>query len=243
MNQNKNTVYQQLADNIRSKIVAGEYKVGEKIMSERKMAMLYGINRLTVRKAIQLLINEGTLEANHGSGTFVRTLQPSEHKVQLGTDENISLSSVLRQSGFNNSRKVLSFKKVKVDGTIQNYFKNVSEAYQLIRLSYIDNTPYALQICYFPCNLFRRPDRFDFGDGSLYTYMELQGHRPRTIVNDMWLTVIPDEFKEVMKLDSGELVFYYEYFGYDSNKIMVEFTQSYYNPEYTSFKYISDIVK
>ena len=48
-------VYVQLMENILEKIRTGEYRVGEKIMSERQMAQQYGINRLTVRSAIKKL--------------------------------------------------------------------------------------------------------------------------------------------------------------------------------------------
>ena len=49
-------VYVQLMENILEKIRTGEYRVGEKIMSERQMAQQYGINRLTVRSAIKKLV-------------------------------------------------------------------------------------------------------------------------------------------------------------------------------------------
>lgn len=61
-------VYVQLMENILEKIRTGEYRVGEKIMSERQMAQQYGINRLTVRSAIKKLVEEGTLVSIQGKG-------------------------------------------------------------------------------------------------------------------------------------------------------------------------------
>ena len=52
-------VYVQLMENILEKIRTGEYRVGEKIMSERQMAQQYGINRLTVRNAIKSWSRKG----------------------------------------------------------------------------------------------------------------------------------------------------------------------------------------
>lgn len=234
---NEQPLYQQLADNIRSKIASGEYKVGDKIMSERKMAEIYDLNRLTVRKALDVLIQEGSLSAIHGSGTYVKAIVPANKKVHFGNDESISLSTVLRQSGFQSSRKVLSFRRIKTSGALKDYFPETEDVYELIRLSSIDQKPYALQICSFPANIFRQPERFDFAQESLYTYMELQGHYPKTVIADMWLTPIPNEYLDILKMDPGKLVFYYEYFGFDQNHAMVEFTKSYYDPTYTSFHY------
>ena len=234
---NEQPLYQQLADNIRSKIASGEYKVGDKIMSERKMAEIYDLNRLTVRKALDVLIQEGSLSAIRGSGTYVKAIVPANKKVHFGNDESISLSTVLRQSGFQSSRKVLSFRRIKTSGALKDYFPETEDVYELIRLSSIDKKPYALQICSFPANIFQQPERFDFAQESLYTYMELQGHYPKTVIADMWLTPIPNEYLDILKMDPGKLVFYYEYFGFDQNHAMVEFTKSYYAPTYTSFHY------
>lgn len=234
---NEQPLYQQLADNIRSKIASGEYKVGDKIMSERKMAEIYDLNRLTVHKALDVLIQEGSLSAIRGSGTYVKTIVPANKKVHFGNDESISLSTVLRQSGFQSSRKVLSFRRIKTSGALKDYFPETEDVYELIRLSSIDKKPYALQICSFPANIFQQPERFDFAQESLYTYMELQGHYPKTVIADMWLTPIPNEYLDILKMDPGKLVFYYEYFGFDQNHAMVEFTKSYYDPTYTSFHY------
>ena len=234
---NEQPLYQQLADNIRSKIASGEYKVGDKIMSERKMAEIYDLNRLTVRKALDVLIQEGSLSAIRGSGTYVKAIVPANKKVHFGNDESISLSTVLRQSGFQSSRKVLSFRRIKTSGALKDYFPETEDVYELIRLSSIDKKPYALQICSFPANIFQQPERFDFAQESLYTYMELQGHYPKTVIADMWLTPIPNEYLDILKMDPGKLVFYYEYFGFDQNHAMVEFTKSYYDPTYTSFYY------
>ena len=241
MDNRRDPVYVQLADNIRKKIATGEYKVGQRIMSERLMAESYGINRLTVRKAIDILIKEGSLVAIRGSGTFVKAILSSDKKVRLGSaGESISLSTVMRQNGFNSSRKVLSFQKIHSTGELASYFPSSIDCYELIRLSDIDGVPSVLQICYFPASFFSEPERFDFAEGSLYTYMEIQGHRPKTIISDMWLRPISEKYEKIMNMDHGRLVFYYEYFGFDKNRQMVEFTKSYYNPTFTSFRYEAD---
>ena len=90
-------VYVQLMENILEKIRTGEYRVGEKIMSERQMAQQYGINRLTVRSAIKKLVEEGTLVSIQGKGTFVGRLPKNEKKVTFGDNENVSLSRNLVQ--------------------------------------------------------------------------------------------------------------------------------------------------
>ena len=62
-------LYRQLINSIKAKIQRGEYKIGDKLDSERVMAQQYGINRLTVRKALIELEQEGLVKARQGSGT------------------------------------------------------------------------------------------------------------------------------------------------------------------------------
>lgn len=230
-------VYQQLADSIRDKVENGEYHPGERIASERSMAESYGINRLTVRKAIDVLIREGLLVSLQGSGTYVTEEGADMRRMVFGQGEELSLSRQLRQSGFDSSRKVLAFKRVPCDGKLAECFADARYCYELTRLSTIDETPYALQVGIFPDNLFVQPERFNFADGSLYTYMELQGHRPVHIMETMEAAEIPDPYRTVLDMPDGSLVFYCEYFGYDADETLVEWTKAYYRPEYTSFKF------
>jgi len=63
--------YQILENWIRSKIMDGTYKSGQKIPSENKLAEQFGISRQTVRQAITHLEKKGSLESYRGSGTYV----------------------------------------------------------------------------------------------------------------------------------------------------------------------------
>ena len=64
-------IYYQIKQNIKTRIVNGEFNPGEKIPSENKLADYFKVTRLTVRQAITLLVQEGLLEVVRGKGTFV----------------------------------------------------------------------------------------------------------------------------------------------------------------------------
>lgn len=75
-------IYMQLRDSIIKKIEDGEYLPNEMIPSEREMAQLYDINRMTVKNAIEVLVRDGYLYRIQGKGTFVRG---EKNKLLLGT--------------------------------------------------------------------------------------------------------------------------------------------------------------
>jgi GntR family transcriptional regulator len=69
-------VYKQIADRLRSAIGDGDYKPGDLLPSEHELAAEYGVARGTARQAIQVLRNEGLIDAVHGLGCFVRESEP-----------------------------------------------------------------------------------------------------------------------------------------------------------------------
>jgi len=72
------TKYQVIIDDIKSKILSGDYSVGEQIPTESAMQEKYNVSRHTVRKAILELSNEGFLRSEKGSGTYVSSQYQSK---------------------------------------------------------------------------------------------------------------------------------------------------------------------
>jgi GntR family transcriptional regulator len=231
-------LYQQVMQSILDRIDGGVYRVGERIDSERDLARAFGINRLTVRKAIAELSDQGYLRSVQGKGTYVLPKPQEKQKVQFGNDrEEVSLSAALRQSGFSSSRVVLSFSEVAVEGMLAELFGDSKTCYELIRLSRIDDTPYALQDCFFPADVFSYPERFDFAEGSLYTYMDLQGHAPDLIISNMQAASAPARFARALEVDEEKILFFDEYTSFDKDRRIIEYTTAYYRPEYTSYHF------
>ncbi len=67
------TLWRQIADDIEQAIVRGEFAAGEKLPSEQDIAVRFGVNRHTVRRALSELTERGLVRAERGSGTYVET--------------------------------------------------------------------------------------------------------------------------------------------------------------------------
>ncbi len=63
----------QVCDRIRTLLLDGTWPVGTKLPAEAQLADRFGVNRLTVRIALQKFNALGILETRDGEGTFVRT--------------------------------------------------------------------------------------------------------------------------------------------------------------------------
>lgn len=62
----------QVIDQLRDSVTAGEYPVGTKIPTEPALAETLGVGRNTVREAVRALAHGGILEVRQGDGTYVR---------------------------------------------------------------------------------------------------------------------------------------------------------------------------
>ncbi len=72
--------YQMIADDIRSRIVLKEYPIDSVIPSEKELQNEFNVSRHTIRQALGLLINEGLLRSEKGSGTYVQGTQKEVSK-------------------------------------------------------------------------------------------------------------------------------------------------------------------
>jgi GntR family transcriptional repressor for pyruvate dehydrogenase complex len=64
-------LYEQVAEQIRARIIAHEVHPGDKLASESELAGEFGVSRTVIREALKLLENQQLVEVRHGSGTYV----------------------------------------------------------------------------------------------------------------------------------------------------------------------------
>ncbi|PHZ84671.1 GntR family transcriptional regulator [Paremcibacter congregatus] len=85
---NSSPLYIQLANNLKQIILEGKMASGDSLPSERMLTEITGASRVTVRKAIRRLIEEGLLLSRQGAGTFVApAIEQSGEELTSFTDD------------------------------------------------------------------------------------------------------------------------------------------------------------
>lgn len=69
-------MYQQIVDTLRSEILRGKYHASGNLGTHKELAERFGVSMITIRKAMQLLAEEGLVDIKQGKGTFVRDSVP-----------------------------------------------------------------------------------------------------------------------------------------------------------------------
>jgi DNA-binding FadR family transcriptional regulator len=87
-------LYRMIANQIASKIRAGEFRPGTRLPSERELANLLQVSRTSVREALIALEIEGYVEVRVGTGVFVTTDKEGSAAPTAGTDAAAATATV-----------------------------------------------------------------------------------------------------------------------------------------------------
>lgn len=159
-------------DYLKEKIILGEFKPGEQIPSEPKLAEQFSVSRLTVRSAISELVNEKLLYRRHGLGTFV-----SKPRVETSELSAISLQQNTLEKGFSIRSTVLSVSETPAEKPLRQILelKQNEKVVILKRLRFINDVKTVLQESFVPRKFIPDYMQFDWQTESLYKVITREG--------------------------------------------------------------------
>jgi GntR family transcriptional regulator len=160
--------YIQLAKILREKILAKEYKPGEQIPTEVVLCGQYNVSRITVREAINKLVQEGFLNRRQGRGTYVM-----QQKLRRNIAKLYSFSSDMLQMGIQPSSRVLAVTREAADAGVAEKL-HLPESSRLVicitRIRMANETPVLLETTMIPDYLCPGLAEKDLSGGSLYKF-------------------------------------------------------------------------
>lgn len=104
--------YIQLVNILRSQIDSGQFRPGQRMPSESQLCQSYNVSPMTVRRSINILLQEGLVSTTQGRGTFVKPIELSS--VKFGLNELQDIFSKKTE----NKVKLLEVRIVKADSDI-----------------------------------------------------------------------------------------------------------------------------
>jgi GntR family transcriptional regulator len=96
--------YQTIADGLRRRIEDGEFVAGGLLPSESTLSREYEASRITIRRGLELLRDEGLVDARQGFGWFVAADPVRQTLGRLGTIED-----QLASAGVESERRIVTF--------------------------------------------------------------------------------------------------------------------------------------
>lgn len=207
-------LYVQLMNEVEKSIKNGEYKPGDKLLTETEMAKKYGVSLITVRKAIGSLMEEGLVMRKQGKGTFVTRPKLSRNMKKLQ-----SFSEMCAQTGVVPGAKMLVNRLVPADGKVAEALgiEAGSNVVHISRLRYADQEPVQIETSYFPLKYaFLLDAKFD--DNSLFDHLrEKSGARVVSSEKRIELCRVTVEEAELLGVKKGDAMLCVRSTAFDKN--------------------------
>ncbi|UJQ93418.1 GntR family transcriptional regulator [Mariluticola halotolerans] len=214
-------LHKRLKSALEELITDNRLKPGAALPGERALAEAVNLSRVTVRKAIELLVEEGYLLRRHGARTEVRS------RVEKSMSTLTSFSEDMVARGLNPGCIWLN-KKVSRPSPTEMMALGISSDTQVIRMTRIrvaDGTPMALEISTVPVKFLPSPDLV--GD-SLYEALDKLGAMPERAIQRMRSRLASAYDAEHLKCDIGSPMLIMERRCFLADGQIVELSESRY---------------
>ena len=215
-------IYLQLREIIRNRIEEGEYLPGTAIPSENKLAETYGINRLTVRNAVDALVNEGILRRVQGKGVFVVGDKYEENLDEHGGFVNVMSSGTKRVS-------------IKEQAKIYRPAGNNDLIFCVRHQITLDSEPLAIEDIYVPKDVL---PKLEVVNSSVFTIKDIfafYGIEISSMQQTMEIIDGTSKIKKLLDIPNGVALIMLSCDYWDNNGRAIAYSRSFIRSDRTSF--------
>jgi GntR family transcriptional regulator len=161
--------YLRIHGDLRERITSGDWRPGTPLPSQRELAAQFSVSIMTLRQALQLLADDGLVEARHGSGTYVA----ARYAHDLGHLR--SFASDLSAQGAEITTRLLAAGTIIPPADVAARLAAPGEVLRLRRLRLSGGRPVIVQTSYLPAALARFLEPEDLGHRGLYAILAEHG--------------------------------------------------------------------
>lgn len=208
LEQNNIPLYQQIKNQILQSIQSGEWKAGEQIKPELELSKIYSVSRVTIRKSLDDLVNEGYLIKYQGKGTFV-----NKPKLQRKIEYITSFSMACKYNDMQPETKLIETKVIEGDYNIRDFLKLQKEEKVLYtkRLRLADGEPIMLENNFYSYSKYKKLLKEDLSQSVyailIYKYQILPFGESE---NSLEIVKANRDIASLLNVPYGEPLFYLE---------------------------------
>ncbi len=158
--------YQAIADDLRVRLDNGEFSAGRLLPSEAELSGAYEVSRVTVRRALEVLRDDGLVGSRQGLGWFAPPDPVRQSLGRLGTIED-----QLESDGVESARSILDFAFVVPMERVRSVLE-ADSVLEVRRLNLADGAPFALVTVWCPEELAAGLSRADVERAPFYELLD-----------------------------------------------------------------------
>lgn len=222
-------IYYQLYEILRANIVRGEWQPGDMLPSEPELIEHYRVSRITVRQALEALVNEGLIYRQQGRGTFVARPTVAQSLVRI-----VSFTQDMRQRGLEPGTRVLTAGLIPAPPEIaeQLNLEPGQELVHLERLRLANGEPMSVEVSYLVHRYCPGILRGDYATTPLREALEhtcgLRLVRARQVIR---ASLASDRMARLLAVAPRSALLFIERVSYSQQGLPVEFLRIYYRAD------------
>jgi GntR family transcriptional regulator len=224
-------LYLRVQEQIKSAIGAGNLKPLEALPGERDIAEAFNVSRVTVRKAISGLVEQGLLTQRQGSGTFVAA---PPQRVEQPLSRLTSFTEDMRLRGLEASVRWLArtVTLASPDEAMRLSLSPSDTVSRLRRLRLANNVPMAIESATVPTRFLADPNLVET---SLYDVLKANGALPVRALQRLRAANLGPEDAALLDVSPGAAALAIDRMSYLETGTPVEFTRSFYRGDAYDF--------
>jgi len=217
-------LYVILAENIKNSV----YTPGMLLPSENVLTQTYDVSRVTVRRALDQLVEDGLVKKHKGQGTIVTLAGSAKNKSRI-----TGLLSNLVSQGLEFSNKTLFWDVVTPTQWVAQKLDLTagSECYLIRRIRYLDDAPISHASIYLPQEIGAEIIANAGSDLFVLDLLEETSNPVIDMTFDMSATLADGEVAELLDLATGSPILRMQGLGYDAQQRPIYFQDSRYHPD------------
>ncbi|MRV70892.1 UTRA domain-containing protein [Duganella sp. FT92W] len=221
-------LYMQIARKLSDDVRNGRYQVDQALPSERTLSELLNVSRVTARKAIDQLVDQGLVVRRRGSGNYIAP------RIEQPLSNLTSFSEQLQQRGYTPKSRWLkrAIVTASADEQMSLALSPSSKVARLERLRMADDVVMAYEVSVLPQHIVPKPEAI--GD-SLYAYLESTGKAPARALQHIRAMNAPAELAQQLEVPEGQAVLFITRIAYLESGEAVELTHSYCRSDHYDF--------
>lgn len=227
-------IYLRIRRKIEERIDRSEYPAGSVLPSENELADEFGTTRLTVRNAMDALVERGCIRRVQGKGAFVSSHNISHTSVPQG-----GFRKVAEALGMEPSVRLLASGRRKA-GAYYGWLFGIPEddlLYSLRRLNSLDGQPVALENTLIPLSLLPTIEDVDIQVFSLYETYELLGHKVARVQEKLDVLALTAREAGLLHVDAGDVAMVSEGVSYDISGNAIEYARNISRADFAGYTF------
>jgi GntR family transcriptional regulator len=221
-------LYMQVARKLIKDVRDGLYQVDQALPSERVLSERLDVSRVTARKAIDQLVEQGLVVRKRGSGNYIAP------RIEQPLSNLSSFSEQLEQRGYTPNSQWLRREIVRADADEQLALglSPATRVARLERLRLADDVVMAYEVSVIPATVLPKPENVS---GSLYAHLDKTGHMPVRALQHIRALNAPANLAGQLGVPEGQAVLFITRVGYLESGQAVELTHSYCRSDHYDF--------